>query len=137
MKILEEHKPKLLLVHLLGLDDANHEYGPMSAASFTAMALLDSHVKQILDVIQLTGLGRDTTLIIVSDQGFRAIKSKIHPNVLLREKGATGQGRPLGDVGWWDGDGVPNESRPQRRVHFTAADDLQRCRGDRSSAHRK
>jgi predicted AlkP superfamily pyrophosphatase or phosphodiesterase len=87
VKIFEEHKPNLLLVHLLGLDDANHEYGPMSAASFTAMALLDSHVKQILDVIQLTGLGCDTTLIIVSDQGFRAIKSKIHPNVLLREKG--------------------------------------------------
>jgi len=34
--ILEKHRPNLLLFHLLGLDDANHKYGPMSPASFTA-----------------------------------------------------------------------------------------------------
>ena len=48
-EILEKHRPNLLLFHLLTLDDTNHEYGPMSPASFTAMAFLDAKVKQILD----------------------------------------------------------------------------------------
>jgi predicted AlkP superfamily pyrophosphatase or phosphodiesterase len=48
-EILEKHKPNLLLFHLLTLDDTNHEYGPMSPASFTAMAFLDAKVKQILE----------------------------------------------------------------------------------------
>ncbi len=87
VKILEEHKPNLLLFHLLTGDDTNHEYGPMSNASFTAMALLDSNVKRIVDVLERTGLSRNATVIVVSDHGFRTIKHKIHPNVLLRQKG--------------------------------------------------
>jgi predicted AlkP superfamily pyrophosphatase or phosphodiesterase len=64
------------------------------------MALLDSYVKRIVDVLQRTGLARDTTLMIVSDHGFRAIKHKIHPNVLLREKGIVRevQGQMKGDA---------------------------------------
>lgn len=97
VKILEKHRPNLLLFHLLGLDDANHEYGPMSAASFTAMALLDNHVNQIVDAIEGAGLKRSTTLIIVSDHGFRTIRHKIHPNVLLRENGILKQAAGKGD----------------------------------------
>lgn len=100
VKILEKHKPNLLLFHLLTLDDTNHEYGPMSAASFTAMALLDSHVKRIVDLLKRTGLSRNATVIVVSDHGFRTIKHKIHPNVLLRQNGllSEGQGSSKGDA---------------------------------------
>ncbi|MGZ4971956.1 MAG: alkaline phosphatase family protein, partial [Limisphaerales bacterium] len=73
VRILEEHKPNLLMFHLLGLDDANHEYGPMSHASLTAMALLDSRVKRIIDVIEQQGLSSSTTIIVVSDHGFRRV----------------------------------------------------------------
>ena len=90
LKILEEHKPNLLLLHLLTIDDTNHEYGPMSHASLTAMALLDAHVKRIVDVLQRTPGLRDATLIVVSDHGFRNFKHKLYPNVLLREKGLAG-----------------------------------------------
>ncbi|HEX4486720.1 MAG TPA: ectonucleotide pyrophosphatase/phosphodiesterase [Terriglobales bacterium] len=86
-KILEKHKPNLLLFHLLTLDDTNHEYGPMSPASFTGMALLDANVKRIVDATTRAGLLSRTTFIIVSDHGFRIIKHKIHPNSLLRDKG--------------------------------------------------
>jgi predicted AlkP superfamily pyrophosphatase or phosphodiesterase len=98
--ILQKHKPNLLLFHLLTLDDTNHEYGPMTPASLTAMAFLDGKVKQIVDVLERTGLARDATLIIVSDHGFRTIKHKINPNVLLREKGLlkAGTGPPKGDA---------------------------------------
>jgi predicted AlkP superfamily pyrophosphatase or phosphodiesterase len=99
-EILERHKPNLLLLHLLTLDDTNHECGPMSPASFTAMAFLDAKVKQILDVLQRTGLSRDATLIVVSDHGFRNIKHKVHPNVLLRKHGllSEGPGQSKGDA---------------------------------------
>jgi predicted AlkP superfamily pyrophosphatase or phosphodiesterase len=124
VEILEKHKPNLLLFHLLTLDDTNHEYGPMSAASFTAMALLDSRVKQILDVLERTGLSRNATLIIVSDHGFRTIKHKIHPNVLLPKKGllSEGQGQSKGDA--WvlseGGTAAVYVTNPNRKVELVA-----------------
>ncbi len=87
VRILKQHKPNLLLLHLLTGDDTNHEYGPMSHASFTAMALLDAYVKRIVDTLQEEGLTRRATVIVVSDHGFRNIKHKLHPNVLLRQSG--------------------------------------------------
>jgi predicted AlkP superfamily pyrophosphatase or phosphodiesterase len=89
VEILEKHAPNLLLVHLLNLDNTNHEYGPMSGASFTAMAFLDDRVKQILNAINKSGRAAQTSVIIVSDHGFRPIRSVIRPNVLLHEKGLT------------------------------------------------
>jgi predicted AlkP superfamily pyrophosphatase or phosphodiesterase len=90
VKILEKHKPNLLLFHLLGLDDA----------SFSAMALLETRVMQIVDVIERAGLSSETTLIVVSDHGFRSVHHKLHPNVLLREKGILkpGKGKPISDA---------------------------------------
>ena len=85
--ILQRHKPNLLLFHLLTLDDTNHEYGAMSPASFTAMAFLDTKVKQIVDVIERSGRAKNTTLIVVSDHGFRSYRYKVHPNVILKQKG--------------------------------------------------
>jgi predicted AlkP superfamily pyrophosphatase or phosphodiesterase len=98
--ILEKHKPNLLLFHLLTLDDTNHEYGPMTPASLTAMAFLDAKVKQIVDVLVRTGLSDKATLVIVSDHGFRTYKHKIQANVLLREKGllSPGPGQHKGDA---------------------------------------
>jgi len=99
VRILEEHKPNLLMFHLLGLDDANHEYGPMSHASLTAMALLDSRVKRILDVIEKQGLSGRTTVLIVSDHGFRKVEHTIRPNTLLRENGILRE-----SAGTWKGE---------------------------------
>jgi predicted AlkP superfamily pyrophosphatase or phosphodiesterase len=85
--ILEKHKPNLLLVHFLALDSTNHEFGPGSGASYTAMAFLDDRVKQILSAIEKSGRASLTTVFIVSDHGFRRVQQEIHPDVLLRQKG--------------------------------------------------
>ncbi len=85
--ILEKHKPNLLLFHLLTLDDTNHEYGPMTPASLTAMAFLDAKVKQIVDVLDRTGLSNNATLIIVSDHGFRTYKHKIQSECAFAREG--------------------------------------------------
>lgn len=122
VEILEKHKPNLLLFHLLTLDDTNHEYGPMSPASFTAMALLDSRVKQILDVLERTGLSGDATVIIVSDHGFRTIKHRIHPNVLLREKELLSEGSGQSKAAAWvlseGGIALVYVTNPNRRVEL-------------------
>lgn len=85
--ILEKHAPNLLLVHLLTLDSTNHEFGPGSGASYTAMAFLDDRVKQILGAIEKSGRSKQTTVLIVSDHGFRGVQREIQTNVLLRQKG--------------------------------------------------
>jgi len=101
VRILKQHKPNLLLFHLLTGDDTNHEYGPMSHASFTAMGLLDSYVKRIVDALQEEGVMRRATVIVVSDHGFRKIRHKLHPNVLLRETGLiTGDYKHLRGDAW-------------------------------------
>src|SRR6185369_1769894 len=99
VRILEEHKPNLLMFHLLGVDDANHEYGPMSPAGVTAMAMLDARVKRILDVIDKQGISSRVTVIIVSDHGFRKVEHTIRPNTLLRDSGMLRQ-----TAGVWKGD---------------------------------
>ena len=72
----------------------------MSHASLTAFAFLDNQVKQIVDLLERTGLSRNATLLIVSDHGFRTFKRKIHPNVLLRKEGLLNGSpdHPKGDV---------------------------------------
>ena len=101
VKILEKHRPNLLLFHLLTLDDTNHEYSPMSNASFTAMALLDSQVKRIVDTLERTGISSNATIIVLSDHGFRAYKHKVRPNVLLKQKGLLGEGQGKAKGGAW------------------------------------
>jgi len=74
-------------VHFLTLDSTNHEFGPGSSASYTAMAFLDDRVKQILGAIEESGRASQTTVFIVSDHGFRSVQKEIRPNILLRQKG--------------------------------------------------
>ena len=120
--ILERHKPDLLMLHLLTLDDTNHEYGPMTAASFTAMAFLDAKVKQIVDTLQRTGLSDNAVVIAVSDHGFRRYKNKIQPNVLLRQRGLLrdGPGQATSDA--WvmpeGGSAMVYVSDPARRTEL-------------------
>lgn len=87
VRILEDHRPNLLLFHLLTLDDINHEYGPISNASLTAMAWLDSQVNRVVQVLERPEFVKRSTLIIVSDHGFRSYRHRIYANVLLQEKG--------------------------------------------------
>ncbi len=101
VRILKQHQPNLLLFHLLTLDSMSHEYGPANPPSFTAMAFLDSQVKQILDVIERNGLGRRTTVLVVSDHGFRSIQHKLHPNVLLKQAGLFANNLPGSNNAVW------------------------------------
>lgn len=99
--ILAKHHPNLLLLHLTDLDNTNHAFGPMSGASYTSMKCLDDRIKDILDSVQRNGDLSKTTLFVVSDHGFRAVKTVVRLNVLLREKGLVrGEGNQVTSDAW-------------------------------------
>ena len=83
--ILKRYNPNLLLLHLLDLDDINHQYGPMGNASLEAMAFLDDRVKQVVDTLRSSQ--RPFTILVVSDHGFRKTMHTIYPNAILEKAG--------------------------------------------------
>jgi predicted AlkP superfamily pyrophosphatase or phosphodiesterase len=85
VEILNRYKPDLMLLHLLDLDDINHQYGPMGNASLEAMAFLDDRVKQVVDALRNSH--RPFTILVVSDHGFRKTMHTIYPNAVLRQAG--------------------------------------------------
>ena len=85
--IIRQHKPNLLLFHLLNLDSTHHRYGPRTPAGMTAMALLDAHVATILKAIADAGLTARTTVFVVSDHGFKTVKRQIRPNAIFAKEG--------------------------------------------------
>jgi len=76
--ILREHKPNLLLFHLLSLDSTHHTYGPGSLAGMGAMAFLDSCVGRLVNAVQAAGMADRTTFIIVSDHGFKQVHNQVN-----------------------------------------------------------
>jgi predicted AlkP superfamily pyrophosphatase or phosphodiesterase len=85
--ILRQHRPNLLLFHLLNLDSTHHRYGPRTPAGMTAMAHLDSQVGIILKTLEETGLAARTTVFVVSDHGFKTVKRQIRPNAAFMKAG--------------------------------------------------
>ena len=85
--ILRRHRPNLLLFHLLNLDSTQHRYGPRTPAALTAMAHLDAGVATIVRTLEETGLAPTTTVFVVADHGFKAVKRQIRPNAALAKAG--------------------------------------------------
>jgi predicted AlkP superfamily pyrophosphatase or phosphodiesterase len=87
LHILRQHRPNLLMFHLLNLDSTQHRYGPRTPAAMTTMTLLDSQVAKIVKTLEETELMPRTTLFVVSDHGFKTVKRQIRPNAALRKAG--------------------------------------------------
>ncbi len=85
--IFEKHHPNLLMYHQLNTDAVQHAYGPDTRASYTALAYSDRLVGDLLGTIDRSGLRDQTTIIVVSDHGFKKVSKVIFPNVLLRQDG--------------------------------------------------
>lgn len=85
--IIERHRPHLLLYHLLALDSTHHRYGPGTLASWDAIAFQDGQLARLLEAIDRAGLRDRTTVLVISDHGFRTAERSIEPNVALRSAG--------------------------------------------------
>lgn len=75
--LIREHKPDLLLFHLLTLDSTQHQYGPDSLAARDAMGFLDACVAQLVAAVHDAGLDDRTTFLVVSDHGFKRFTKEI------------------------------------------------------------
>ena len=88
--IIGKHKPNLLLFHLLTTDSAQHRYGAENMPGNTALTLADAKVQRILDALARAGIARRTTVLIVSDHGFKTYTKVIQPNALAAREGLGG-----------------------------------------------
>ena len=96
--LIEAHKPNLLLLHTLTTDSTHHSYGPNSLAGNTALILADRQVARVLAAIDRAGIRDTTTVLVVSDHGFKGYRKVIHANAILRQKGLL---RDAGDCDAW------------------------------------
>jgi predicted AlkP superfamily pyrophosphatase or phosphodiesterase len=85
--ILKQHRPNLMMFHLLNLDSTQHRYGPRTHAALTGMAHLDTQVAEILEAIRASGMADRTTVFVVSDHGFKLVKRQIRPNAAFAAAG--------------------------------------------------
>jgi predicted AlkP superfamily pyrophosphatase or phosphodiesterase len=85
--LIREHKPDLLLFHLLTLDSTQHTYGPKTLAARDAIAFLDGCVAQIVAAVHDAGLDDRTTFLVVSDHGFKAYTKEIHAATAIAAAG--------------------------------------------------
>jgi hypothetical protein len=85
--LIREHKPNLLLVHFLSLDSTHHQYGPGTLAATGAIAFQDSCVARITEAIRTAEMADRSTVIVVSDHGFKKFTKQIRPTVALAAAG--------------------------------------------------
>ena len=85
--IVKQHKPNLLLFHLLNTDAINHRFGPGTWASLSAFAFADTCLREMFDAVQAAGFADKATFVITTDHGFKSAKRIIRPNVALRQAG--------------------------------------------------
>jgi len=84
--VIRHRKPNLLLLHI-GPDAVHHSYGPQTMAGYTACALADREVRDVLTALGDAGIWGQTTVIVTADHGFAGNKKLVEPNVLLRKEG--------------------------------------------------
>jgi predicted AlkP superfamily pyrophosphatase or phosphodiesterase len=82
-----QYRPNLLLYHTLNTDSVNHTYGPGTTASLTAFAYADRLVGDLLAAIDASGLRDKTTILVVTDHGFKKVTQFLYPNVALKQAG--------------------------------------------------
>jgi predicted AlkP superfamily pyrophosphatase or phosphodiesterase len=83
--LIRNRMPDFMAVHLLNTDSTHHKYGPESMASFTALALADRFVGDIVEAVNAAGQRENTTIIVTADHGFATATNVIQPNVLFHK----------------------------------------------------
>ncbi len=84
---IKRKKPNLLLMHLIDLDDAKHEYGTDSTEVENVLIRMDNRLGEIIRATEKAGIAEDTVFIVIGDHGQINIRYKISLNPLLKEKG--------------------------------------------------
>lgn len=81
--IIRDHKPNLMLLHLVEVDYAHHKIGTYTSEALAATERADAHIARVVKAAREAGIYERTTFIIVSDHGFLHAERLFHPGVLL------------------------------------------------------
>ncbi len=84
VRLIQEHKPQVLFVHLLSVDTAAHSYGPASAAATWAMTSADRNLAAILAAYDRAGIGSSLAAFVVSDHGFASVARTVYVPAVLQ-----------------------------------------------------
>jgi predicted AlkP superfamily pyrophosphatase or phosphodiesterase len=85
--IIKNHRPNLLLIHLIELDGAHHRNGPRTKPAIETAEREDGYIHRIIEATKQAGIFDKTTFFIVSDHGFADINKRFSPNVALVKEG--------------------------------------------------
>ncbi|MBI2500973.1 MAG: alkaline phosphatase family protein [Deltaproteobacteria bacterium] len=85
--LVAREKPDLVLGHFVGLDDAQHRYGPFSPEAYGELEKIDRWIGEILRATRSAGTYEQTAFAIVSDHGFTPCQKRIRLNPVLRDHG--------------------------------------------------
>ncbi|HTJ42578.1 MAG TPA: ectonucleotide pyrophosphatase/phosphodiesterase [Kofleriaceae bacterium] len=75
--VLATRAPDLLMVHAFGLDDAQHAHGPWSPEAKATIENADRELGVLLAQLEHDPRWPETTFVVVSDHGFRAIDHEL------------------------------------------------------------
>jgi arylsulfatase A-like enzyme len=87
VRILGEHRPNLLLVHLMQTDAAQHSTGKHTPESLAAFERVDAHLGELVAAAAAAGILERTAFVVTGDHGFHRIHSTFQPDVALRDAG--------------------------------------------------
>lgn len=85
--IIKNHRPNLMLIHLIELDGAHHRNGPRTKAGIEMAEREDAYIARIVEATKQAGIFEKTTFFVVSDHGFASIEKRYAPNVALAKEG--------------------------------------------------
>src|SRR5690625_2476369 len=125
--LIRNHRPNVLLFHLLNTDGMHHRYGKESWPGNTALAYADMLVRDLLDALDDAGIRDQSTIFIVSDDGFMNVTKQRRPNVLRRRQGVleTGERRTI-DNAHLQPRGWGGSARISARDPATKGEDMER-----------
>lgn len=95
--LLATYKPALLTVHLIGVDNFQHEEGREGATVPRALTALDRGIARIVEAAEQAKILDRTTFLITGDHGFINLHTEVAPNVWLVEAGLMEAGPDRGD----------------------------------------
>lgn len=84
---IRRKKPNLLLLHLIDLDDAKHQYGTDSEEVKQVILRMDKRLGEIMQAVEDAGIRDDTVIMVLGDHGQFNVRYKVHLNKLLQAKG--------------------------------------------------
>jgi predicted AlkP superfamily pyrophosphatase or phosphodiesterase len=82
VRILQDHRPDLLLVHFVEPDKVQHRGGRDAAELPAAMQRVDRLTAEVV-----AAAGAEATVIVVGDHGFSDVTLSVAPNILLAREG--------------------------------------------------